>query len=95
MTIAKTILSQLGGRKFLAMTGANALAGHPSALSFHFPRAKGVNYCKITLTPMDTYDIEFGSIHKHVYTLRRTIDGVYHDTLQKIFTEITGLATHL
>ena len=95
MNIAETILAQLGGRKFLAMTGANALAWHPSALSFHFPHNKGVNYCKITLTPMDTYDLEFGAIRKHVYTVRKTIEGVYHDSLQEVFTEVTGLDTHL
>lgn len=66
--IAQTIQKQLGGGRFIVMTGAKNLAAHGpekgtrGALSFTLPSrfAKdGINYVKVTLTGRDTYDIEF------------------------------------
>jgi len=97
-TIADTILQQLGGRKFTLMTGAKNLTGHANALSFKLPSrfAKdGINYVKITLNPSDTYIMEFGKIVKHTYKELITSTGVYCDQMQTVFTDITGLDTHL
>jgi hypothetical protein len=96
-SIARTILQQLGGNKFLAMTGARALADLGNGLSFKLPSRPGnpVNYVKITLTSMDLYDLEFGRIRGNIYKVAKTFNGVYFDQLQKIFTEVTGLYTHL
>jgi len=44
LTVANTILEQLGGRKFIAMTGARNFVGDFSGLSFRLPGAGG--YCK-------------------------------------------------
>jgi len=66
--VAQTILTQLGGHRFGAMTGAKNFASHGpekgtlGALSFTLPSrfAKdGINYVKITLAFSDTYTIEF------------------------------------
>ena len=65
MEVANTIHQQLGGHRFVAMTGAKGFLAHPDgrgALSFRLPSrfAKdGINYVKITLMGSDTYTVEF------------------------------------
>jgi hypothetical protein len=103
MTVAKTILAQLGGQKFLVMTGAKHLTGSPNCLSFHLPNAKqanGVKYVKIRLNAMDTYDVEFlgpakGAKKYDAPEVKDYKEGVYCDQLQAVFTAATGLATSL
>lgn len=96
MTVANTILEQLGGRRFLAMTGAKNLVGSetPDGLGFlgmRLPigKAKAV---RIVLTAMDDYRV-------HTFTRTgREIDvteGVYAEDLQNVFANMTGLATRL
>ena len=64
---AYIILSQLGGRRFLVMTGANKLmaagrtASNPNPwlrMDLRHNQAQ-VNRLKITLMPTDTYKVEF------------------------------------
>lgn len=99
--VARTILQQLGGNKFLAMTGARNLLNLGHGLSFKLPKRSGnpVNYVKITLDSMDLYTMEFGRVGMRKgelkYTVLKTIGGLYFDQLQPIFTETTGLYTHL
>lgn len=99
LTVANTILAQLGGNKFTVMTGAKNLMGGSDNLSFRFPQHNGVNYCKITLNAYDTYNVEFGMIRKKdgvpTYTRKEFITDVYNDGLQEVFTAQTGLYTHL
>ena len=96
-TTAQTILTHLGGSKFIAMTGATNLCSHPDgALSLKFKMCKKANYMKITLNSLDTYDIEFGTLtdRKGTKVLQPFWD-VYSDQLQEIFTYYTVLNTHL
>ena len=59
MSIAKTILEQLGGNKFVVMTGAKNFVDCGDALSMRIGRNKtSSNYLKITLNSMDTYDMK-------------------------------------
>ena len=100
MEIAKEILNQLGGNKFIVMTGAKNLVAHESGLSFKLPTKKhytknNINYVKIILTPMDLYDIEYGTIKKFNYKVKETASGIYADMLQETFTKTTGLDTSL
>jgi len=102
LSIAQTILSQLGGNKFLAMTGARDLVTGASALRFKLPArfAKdGINFVSITLTPADLYDVRFGKMAGpskcFEVTEKASFTGVYSDQLQSIFTLATGLDTHL
>lgn len=98
LTIANTILQQLGGSRFTIMTGARNFAGHTDALSFKLPSnfaTKGINYIKITLTPADLYDIEFGKIWGTKYTGITRSEGVYVDSLRNVISETTGLALSL
>jgi hypothetical protein len=53
MSVAKTILNQLGGNKFAAMTGAKNFVDCGDALSMKIGRNKtSSNYLKITLNMM-------------------------------------------
>lgn len=94
MTVANTILSQLGGRRFLAMTGAKFLLAHASALSFHLPSnfaKNGINRVRIDLTPQDLYDVTFTRARGIKIFYQTKIDGIYCDQLREAFTETTGL----
>jgi len=94
--VAEIILQQLGGRKFLAMTGAKNLLSDKDALSFKIPKAKqNINYVKIVLNYKDTYNVEFGKVRGINYDIIKKFDDVYAEDLQRIFTDVTGLDTHL
>lgn len=58
--VARTILAQLGGNRFIAMTGAKRFVFSENSLCIHMPKMVGapVNRLKITLTPMDDYKVE-------------------------------------
>lgn len=98
MTIAETILEQLGGRKFCVMTGAKHLMSYDNGLQIKLPSnfaTDGINVVRISLTPSDEYSIEFGKLCGLNYKVLRTVDGIYCDMLQEVFTRYTGLDTHL
>jgi hypothetical protein len=99
MSIGQVILNQLGGNRFIAMTGAKNLISHGDGLSLRFPQKKGKNYLKITLNAWDTYNLEWGMIRNKQgipgYTKKKVVEDVYSDQLQEIFTEETGLYTTL
>ncbi|MFM7430887.1 MAG: hypothetical protein ACKO1F_13425 [Flammeovirgaceae bacterium] len=104
-TTAQTIIEQLGGNKFIDMTGSkNFLFAELSAtVQNEWLRmdltCKDVNRLKITLCGDDTYTMHF---YKQVIrnadviiTNEWKFEGVYCDQLQEIFTETTGLYTKL
>ena len=104
---AYTILMQLGGNKFLVMTGAEKLmaAGRTDSnpnpwLRMNLKRNKAqVNRLKITLMPTDTYKVEF---YRQVLvdwepkiSHQQTFEMVYGEDLPGLFTSVTGYDTHL
>jgi hypothetical protein len=96
--IAREILAQLGGGRFIAMTGAKNLGSYENALSFKLPSnfaTGGINYVKVTLTAMDDYAIEFGKLRGTTYKVIKTLEGVYNDNLRDAFESVTGLRTSL
>jgi len=98
MTTATQILAQLGGNKFLAMTGAHTLIDCGNALSMKLRTNKSkANYLKITLTAMDTYIVEFKKVNYSKCTCDdvKVLDFVYNDQLKNIFTSVTGMYTSL
>jgi hypothetical protein len=100
MTVATTILEQLGGRRFLAMTGARQLIGSASSLSFTLPGSpgfvqRGINVCRVTLTPMDTYTVEYLRVRGSKVRTVQTCTDIYAENLQECFSRETGLATRL
>lgn len=90
--VAETILRQLGGNEFVAMTGAYSLSAGPNALGFRLPRCKnGIGGVYIELTPLDLYKVRFvASKGINVYT-HSEYDMISCDQLQELFTEETGL----
>lgn len=94
--VATTILQQLGGNRFIAMTGAKYFTSYPDALVFRLPKArKQINVVKITLMPSDTYKMEFMKVRAMKLTTIETVEDVYFDALQDVFTRVTGLYTRL
>lgn len=94
----QVVLQQLGGRKFMAMTGAKNLTFNKEESSLSMKIGKnsaGVNHLKITLEPDDTYTLYFGRIRNLNYKVIRTVKGVYAEALQNVFTEVTGMYTSL
>ena len=96
MTVAKEILRQLGGNKFIAITGATNFVGSDNQLSFKVGRnSSRVTHVKITLNALDLYDVEY----IRVWGVKRTViahsDGLYFDMLRPDFTAKTGLETSL
>ena len=98
--VAGIILQQLGGNKFLAMTGSKNLSFSATSknpeLSMQLTKNKvGAKYLKIVLMPDDTYTMIFSKIVKNNLVTVKEYQGVYCDMLQSIFTKVTGLDTHL
>jgi hypothetical protein len=99
--VAGEILKQLGGNKFIVMTGAkNFYKGVDDQkqpfIGFKIGKAKNqINYVKIILTGRDDYTMQFLSIRGSKLKVVREVEGVYNDMLQDVFTTNTGLYTHL
>ena len=94
MTIANTIKNQIGG-KALYRLGAKNLLDCGKALSFRVRGSKRVNYIKITLNSMDTYDLEFGKVWGLNYKVVETFEGAYVDMLHSLIEKNTGLYTSI
>ena len=105
---ASIILHQLGGNKFTALTGSKNFVALENGLRMKLTRnISGANMLEITIEPTDTYRLRF---YKYIRarldkkTLYITADkiteiksysDIYADQLQGIFTEVTGMDTHL
>ena len=95
--IAQTILAQLGGNRFVAMTGARNLMAIESGLTLKLGKGAhdGITHLTITLDADDSYTVLFqkvrgtkvAEITKHV--------GVYADMLTDVFYNATGFLTSL
>ena len=100
MNEAQTILNQLGGSQFIAMTGAKNFLSTDSGLQFDLPAriaAKGINKVRVTLTERDDYTVEFFKYRPRAMACDTvsTRDGVYCDALRAVFTTETGLDTRI
>lgn len=97
MDVGKTILQQLGGGRFLAMTGAKNLVKGDDYLMFSLPAKNKIkaNKVKITLNGKDLYDVEYASIRGVNYKVLKTVKDLYNDMLVTNFEEVTGLYTKM
>lgn len=97
MQVATSILEQLGGNRFSAMTGARDFVGSHRTLSFKLPRGAkdGINYVQICLNAADLYDVNFFAMRGLNLRTVATLEGVYADKLREAFTAATGLDTSL
>ena len=95
--VAQTIAQQLGGNKFVAMTGAT-LTGGVDQLCICLGRSKAV---VVKLEADDTYTVSLHKPGKFTasggWSQPKPIErrGIYCDMLQDTFTDLTGLLTHL
>lgn len=98
--VAETILSQIGGRRFITMTGAKNFVAINQGLQLDLPKTPhyvrdGISRLHIVLTPMDEYKITAYKIRGMKVTEISVTDGVYCDQLEEVFTRLTGLDTSL
>ena len=94
----KQLLQQLGGNKFIAMTGAKNLAVDKAKNTLHMKigrNSKGVSHLRIKLTGADLYDMEFLQVRAGNVKVKAKETGLYADQLQKMFTKHTGMYTSL
>lgn len=94
--IAVKILEQLGGNRFMAMTGCKQIVALPDGVQFGIGRgaADGINKIKVTLAD-DLYSVEFWKIRGVDMKLVRSFDLVGAERLAGVFTEGTGFDTRL
>ena len=101
MTVPETILTQLGGKRFITMTGARKFtADGENKLIFTLPRnaaKRNISRVTVRLDWSDTYTISFYSFdYKNMKVCQvAEYEGIYFDQLQDIFTQETGLYTKL
>jgi hypothetical protein len=97
--VAATILTQLGGYKFLTMTGAQALTYTERSVDYKIngkhPTAGRVNRVRIELADDDTYTITLYRQHKLECKQLEEKTGVYSAALALCFESMTGLRTSL
>ena len=96
-SISNEILKQLGGNKFITMTGAKNLVSDSKGLGFRIGKNKSkANYVKIEYDKgKDLYNVIFGSIKNVDYTELKVFKGISVEQLRKVFTDYTGLYTSL
>ena len=97
MTVAQTILSQLGGNRFIAMTGARNMTHSANSLTVRFPRMSGLkaNCITVTLTAMDDYLVEAFNIRGTSFKPTGLQTDIYAETLADCVGRMTGLAVRL
>lgn len=95
-TTAQTILAQLGGNRFLAMTGAKLLCDLGDGLAFNLPRGAKNKANKVCIRLAgDLYRVAFYSIRGTTVAEHGEFEMIYGDRLAALFTEQTGFDTHL
>jgi len=93
---AAIILKQIGGNRFIAMTGAKGFAFSDKYMSFKIGRnSKGINFVRIAHNAMDTYDMEFGFVSVRGIKVKKKVKGVYADMLGTMFKKYTGMNVSL
>lgn len=94
--IGNIIFRQLGGNKFIVMTGAKNFICGSNFLQFYIPARSGKpNFIKISLNGNDLYDVEFGKLRAGVYKKLDFYYDIYNDSLVDLFEDVTGLYTKL
>ena len=93
---AATILKQIGGNRFIAMTGAKGFAFSDKYMSFKIGRnSKGINFVRIGHNAKDLYDMEFGFVSVKGIKVKKKVKDVYADMLGQIFKKHTGMNVSL
>ena len=102
--IAEEIYRQIGAGRASAMIGMYGQGygtdeNGNAYLSFSFKAGRVANACRITLTPMDLYDMVIEKISNRMTGIHRKMvaehEGVYGDQLKPLFEQATGLCLSL
>ena len=90
-------LKQLGGNRFIMMTGAKHFGVGPNGMSFKIGRnSKRVNHVTIDYDRgRDLYNMKFDWVTIKGIKNKKTLKGIYADQLQDMFTKYTGMYTSL
>ena len=109
MSVANTILQQMGGNRFIVMTGSHHFVSDGNTLIMQLARnASKANRLYITLDPVtDLYTMRFfrfteGRLNRQTFerapdkiTEIKLYEDVFADQLENLFTHVTGLYTSL
>ena len=98
MSVAQTILDQLGAGRVSRFIGVTQLLDLGDGLSIRY-KAQGLcgNHVEIRLAPDDTYTVKFYNIRKlHSGAVKplKEFSGIYCDQLVELFERTTGLYLH-
>ena len=96
--VANTIMQQLGGNKFVAMTGAKRVTCFHNGVGFQLPNAaQGINWVEITLNELDFYNVGFYTVTPAIIgkTAVKTVDDLDVEQMVDCFKDTTGLAISL
>lgn len=96
--IAQIILEQLGGRRFLGMTGAKELVAIERGLRMRLPSnltKQRITHFTVTLNGNDTYKVEAHKVRGIQSKEMARVDECYCDQLREAFEDMTGLYTSL
>jgi hypothetical protein len=94
--IATTILEQLGGNRFLTMTGAKGLLDTGRGLQMKLPTISRASCIVITLEADDTYTVQaYRGRGLNMCAYGEPVSQVYADSLRRVFEDLTGLYTKL
>ena len=89
------MLKQLGGGRFIAMTGAKDFAVGPKGAIFKIGRnAKSISHVRIDLEN-DLYNVEFIRARGTKIKVVKYFKHIYFDQLRDLFEKNTGLRTSL
>jgi len=102
MTVATTILNQLGGKRFVMMTGANNFVASDNELVMKLKQRgackpkNGASHMSVTLNVIDTYNVKFFKFNRAFDKIMvSNHEGLYNDMLVGLFENETGLYTRL
>ena len=98
LRIANTILAQLGGNRFIVMTGAKQFVAIEQGVMFTLPACLanlGINKVRVELAASDTYTMTALKVNARqgdaIEVLQES--GVYCDQLEQTFEDLTGVYT--
>lgn len=108
MNVPNTILQQMGGNKFIVMTGSKNFIGDGNTLRMTLAKNYSkANRLEVTLEADDLYTMRFykytaGRLNKKTWSWTEdkveevyTVSGIWFDQLQEIFTNVTRMYTYL
>ena len=99
-TIARTILEQIGGKRFAVMTGSRDFVDMGNRLRMSLARNSANRLDIIYDAGTDLYNMRFfrKTFSKKTFESKamdvEVHEGIFFDMLEEVFTQVTGLYTH-